>query len=195
MNPCEAIEAKLICGERLEADEQVHLEHCAACLRISADLERIVRAGEPLAAFGEAGPEAQDQVQAAVLERIRSHPRRTWLGWAVPAVAAGLTGILLAWSLWPGSDPAPSGEAWLSLMDEVEQITSGDELASAEPDEFAQLALLDEVERLTAGAGDEADLGSDLFGSGGDDPWEPESDFNLPGGYQLLRQALDERWL
>jgi len=212
---CEAIQEKLVAGEALSEPERAHLEACAECLAFAATVEGLQAAGAGLAGFGPASEAEVAGLRAEVEARLQPTPVRRKLAFALPALGLGVIGVVAVLTLGGGPDAKRAGEAVFALMDEVDEIAVSEQRVAVvigleqEPAQVdtgtdtvvataQELSLLDEVDDIVAeddgGEDEETGLLADLFGSPSsaeEDAWELE----LPGGYQVLDDLLEEQWL
>ncbi len=170
MNLCEEIDTKLVTGDELSESEKAHLQSCTACRDLEVAIGRVARAGQELGEFGPVDEAEVAAVRAGVRARIRPVPVVKRLAFAGAAMAAGILGAVLILGTLGGPDVVQSGEALLALMDEVDEITTG--------------------------SGESFELVTDLFALDyGSDLDEDETDLPLPGGYQVLNDVLEQRWM
>jgi hypothetical protein len=211
---CEAIQEKLVAAEALTEAERAHLEACADCRAMAATLEGLAASGAGLARFGQASQAEVAEVRAAVEAKLQPTPVRRKLAFALPALGLGVVGVVAMLTFGGGSNAGRTGEAVFDLMDEVDGYATAEQRVAVliapeqEPvqadvdtasDTAAQeLSLLDEVDDIVAedDLGDDEEVGllADLFGSAtvaDEDAWE----LDLPGGYQVLDDLLEEEWL
>lgn len=168
MKICELIETKLADEESLNDQETHHLSECPHCQACSARNTRIKQTIQHLAP-------SWDPTQAEV-ERVTQHlAQQTLAGFGLRRlIQAGvalfiLIGALVVTSRMMRADQSrpPNEQSIFQLLDEIDDIAHS---SVGETQDFWSL---------------EQDAGVDL----------EEFDIPLPGGYQLLNDVLDERYL
>lgn len=206
---CQTIQEKLVAEESLVETERAHLESCPDCRAFAVTLEGVATAGAALAGFGPAPASEVVAVRQRIAARLAPKPLTRRLAYALPALALGAMGVVAMLTLGGRTDAARTGEAVFALMDEVDGIatpkqrvalviapeqaaTTADAAAADEP---ATVSLLDEVDGITDEGDEEIGMVADLFGPQDDSEEEEGWELELPEGYQVLDDMLEERWL
>jgi len=173
MKICEIIQEKLVSGEELAAEEQSHLGACDDCRSFHATVQAVARSGEVVRSLEEAPIKDIQAVKEQVADRIRPARAAARLAWASAAVLVGVLGTVLMLSgVFGGEDNTQAEERFLTLLDEVSDITGSVE------------------EETGFDVADTTLFSVALFFE--EDNTQESTELELPGAYEILEEGLQE---